>query len=97
MCDQYYMEGYNEGYSDCDCEWKRDYEKLEQQLKEAEGVIDIIANTADDIDSFDLDQSFRETAREYFDKYENGEERDERESWVDKCDWSSNQKNIIGE
>lgn len=42
MSDQSYMNGYNDGYSDCDCEWKCDYDKLEEQLKEARDYIDQI-------------------------------------------------------
>jgi len=32
--DESYISGYDDGVSDCDFEWKKDYEKLEQQLKE---------------------------------------------------------------
>jgi len=38
--DESYMSGYDDGVSDCDFEWKQDYEKLEQQLKEARAEIE---------------------------------------------------------
>jgi hypothetical protein len=40
MSNESYVNGYDDGKSDCDIEWQKDYEKLEQQLKEATEVID---------------------------------------------------------
>lgn len=46
MSDKSYMNGYDDGKSDCDIEWNKDYEKLEVQLKEAEKKLKFIKEYA---------------------------------------------------
>ena len=67
MSDESYMNGYDDGKSDCDIEWKKDYEKLEQQLKEAEKKIKFIKEYT--LDRWVGQGLWYEMEKEYLAKY----------------------------